>query len=192
VIKSVVFASALAGLAAWTVGDRWSPAAGQNDVGIVAQAYDSAALSDQDRDFMNNAALGGMFEVRESKAAAEKTTTDGIKQFANQMIDDHTAVNKELAKLASDKMVTIPTDLEKSQQKQIDDLNQLSGADFDKQYIKDQLDAHKDAVKLFQTEINEGQETDVKQFAAHTLPTLQHHLAMVEALDSGTTVGMGN
>jgi putative membrane protein len=132
-----------------------------------------------------------MFEVQESKAAVEKTATDGIKKFANHMIDDHTAANKELAKLASDKTVTIPTELEKNQQKQIDDLNQLSGTDFDKQYVKDQLDAHKDAVKLFQKEIDDGQDTDVKQFATRTLPTLQHHLAMVEALDSGT-MGMGN
>jgi putative membrane protein len=190
-IKSVVFASVLAVMAGWTFSDRSSLAAGPNGVRIVARAFDTAALSDQDRNFMNNAALGGMFEVQESKAAVEKTATDGIKKFANQMIDDHTAANKELANLASEKTVTIPAELEKNQQKQIDDLNQLSGTDFDKQYVKDQLDAHKDAVKLFQKEIDDGQDADVKQFATRTLPTLQHHLAMVEALDSGTT-GMGN
>jgi len=190
-IKSVVFASVLAGMASWTFSDRASLGAGPNGARIVARAFDTAALSDQDRNFMNNAALGGMFEVQESKAAVEKTATDGIKKFANHMINDHTAANKELAKLASDKTVTIPNELGKKQQKQIDDLNQLSGTDFDKQYVKDQLDAHKDAVKLFQKEIDDGQDTDVKQFATRTLPTLQHHLAMVEALDSGT-MGMGN
>ena len=72
-IKSVVFASVLAGVAGWTVSDRSSLAAGPNGVGIAARALDTAALNDQDRDFMNNAALGGMFEVQESKAAVEKT-----------------------------------------------------------------------------------------------------------------------
>jgi putative membrane protein len=191
-IKSVVLASVLAGVAGWTVGDRTSLAAGPNAVGIVGRPLDTPALSDQDKDFMTNGALGGMFEVQESKLAVDKTATDGIKQFANQMIDDHTAANKQLAKLAGDKSVTIPTELEKSQQKQIDDLTQLSGADFDKQYVKDQLDAHKGAVKLFQKEIDDGQDSDVKQFATRMLPILQHHLAMVEALQSGNTLGMGN
>ncbi|MGA3065232.1 MAG: DUF4142 domain-containing protein [Tepidisphaeraceae bacterium] len=189
--KSMVIASVLAGLTGVAICDRPS-LGGQNDTRNVARNYDNSTLNSEDRDFMNNAALGGMFEIQESRVAVEKTATDAIKKFANQMIDDHTSINEKLAKVAGDKMVTIPTVLDSDQQKQVDDLGQLSGADFDKQYVKDQVDAHKDAVKLFQKEIDDGQDVDVKALATRTLPTLQHHLEMAETLNDTMTASSGN
>ena len=55
---------------------------------------------------------------------------------------------------------------------------------FDASYIAMQLDAHKDAVKLFEDYVQNGSPGPVKDFAAKTLPTLKHHLEMVTALNA--------
>jgi len=78
--------------------------------------------------------------------------------------------------------VAAPSDLDKADQKQIDALQKKNGAGFDKQYVKDQLAAHKKTVALFQKEASSGSDPQLKQFASDTLPTLQHHLSDVEAL----------
>ena len=55
---------------------------------------------------------------------------------------------------------------------------------FDGSYVATQLDAHKDAVKLFQDYVQSGSPGPVKDFATKTLPVLQHHLEMVTALNA--------
>jgi putative membrane protein len=59
-------------------------------------------------------------------------------------------------------------------------LAKLSGADFDKRYISDMISDHKAAIKEFQKEADKGKDSDIKQFASKTLPTLKEHLQLAE------------
>jgi putative membrane protein len=61
-------------------------------------------------------------------------------------------------------------------------LEVLSGKTFDKSYIKGMVADHKEDIKEFQKEASEGQDADVKAFAAATLPTLKAHLKKIEAI----------
>jgi len=58
----------------------------------------------------------------------------------------------------------------------------LSGDDFDRTYIEWQILSHKDAVALFKTESETGDDKDARQFATDTLPTLQLHLSKLLAM----------
>jgi putative membrane protein len=51
------------------------------------------------------------------------------------------------------------------------------------QYRAVQVDAHEDAVSLFQRYAKGGDSETLKAWAAKTLPALQHHLDMAKALD---------
>jgi putative membrane protein len=136
-----------------------------------------------DKSFLNSAAEAGNAEVKASKIALEKTTNPDVKSFATLMVDEHTTVGDNLKKLAATKNVEPPTEPSVAQRAKIAVLEKLDGATFDKQYVSMiGVSAHKDAVKLFSKNAAEAKDPDVKDFAAKTLPGLQHHLDMANAL----------
>lgn len=140
-------------------------------------------LPRHDKSFINSAAEAGNAEVKASKLALEKTTNPDVKDFATLMIDEHTTVGDNLKKLAASKDVQVPDEPSVAQRAKIAILGKLDGATFDKQYVSMiGVSAHKDAVKLFSRNASEAKDPDVKDFAAKTLPNLQHHLDMANAL----------
>jgi putative membrane protein len=129
-------------------------------------------------DFVQKAAMSGMYEVEAGKIAAAKGQADAVKQFGQHMVDAHTQLGEELKGIvqAENLKVELPTALDASHQKLIDDLNNASAADFDKTYAKQQVDGHKAAAKLFKHYSDKGDNQALKQFAAKTLPTIEQHL----------------
>jgi len=164
---------------------------GNNDVPAATQsqgtmtdkdaAKQNGAMSSGDRKFVDKAAMGGMAEVQLGQLAEQKASSDEVKQFAQKMTDDHSKANDELKQLASSKGVQVPTTLDKSQQKEMQKLQKLSGADFDREYMKHMVSDHKQDVSAFEKESKSGKDADVKSFATSTLPTLQEHMQMAQS-----------
>jgi putative membrane protein len=136
-----------------------------------------------DKKFLKDAAIGGMVEVELGKLAAEKAASDAVKQFGQKMVEDHTKANDELKEIARKENINVPDSLDSKHQSRIDKLSKLSGTDFDRAYIKDQLKDHQQDVKEFQNEAENGSNAEVRTFASKTLPTLQEHLNMVKDLN---------
>lgn len=132
-------------------------------------------------DFVKIAAISDMFEI-ESSRLAEQRADDGSKKFATQMIADHTKTSAELKALAPKANAEVPGALDSSHQGKLDKLKGLNGADFDKEYDSMQVDAHEDAVSLFERYADGGENAELKAWAAKTLPHLKHHLEMAKAL----------
>lgn len=137
-----------------------------------------------DRSFIEKAAIGGMTEVDASKVAQSKATNPAVKDFAAQMVKDHTKANSELMSAATAKGVTPPATLDKAHQKEVDKMSNLSGADFDKAYMKQMVADHKATVELFEKQAKSGKDADLQGWAGKTLPTLQEHLKMAQDLNA--------
>ena len=142
-----------------------------------------AGLSSQDRDFLMDAAMGGMMEVQLGRWALQLGASEAVKQFGQRMVDDHSKANAELTALASSKGITLPTELDKKHQGEVRKLTRLSGAEFDRAYAKMMLSDHKKDVAAFEKQSTKGADADVKAFASKALPTLQEHLQMATALN---------
>ncbi|MFL6417525.1 MAG: DUF4142 domain-containing protein [Bryobacteraceae bacterium] len=138
-----------------------------------------------DKKFVKDAALGGLTEVELGKVAAQKASDPKVKDFAQKMVDDHTKANDQLKQAAAKSNIQIPGSLDSKHQSRIDKLSKLSGEDFDKAYIKDQLKDHQTDVREFTEEAQNGSDPNVKAFASSTVPILQHHLEMVKDLNKG-------
>jgi len=123
-----------------------------------------------------------MAEVELGKLAAQKAASDAVKQFGQKMVDDHTKANDQLKQVAGKENITIPDSLDSKHQSRIDKLSKLSGPDFDRAYIKDQVKDHKQDVSEFKTEADSGSDPNIKQFASNTLPILEQHLTMAKDL----------
>jgi putative membrane protein len=142
--------------------------------------------SNADMKFAMTAAQDGMTEVELGRLAVQKGMSDAVKQFGQRMIDDHTNANQQLMQLASSKGMTLPTTLDAKHAAMVAKFQRLSGAEFDRAYAKQMVQDHRKAVNLFQKEADRGMDADLKAFASQTLPTLQGHLSMAQALNGGT------
>src|ERR1051326_5779397 len=85
-------------------------------------------VSSADKKFMTEAAQGGMEEVELGKLAAANGSDPDVKSFGQKMVDDHSKANDQLKQLAQTKGVTLPTDMTKSQHKDMDKLSKMTGA----------------------------------------------------------------
>jgi putative membrane protein len=151
-------------------------------------------LGSADRKFVMEAAMGGMKEVELGRLAAERGSSDAVKQFGQKMVDDHSRANSELMQLSSGKGITLPTALDAKNQVVMTRMGALSGAEFDRAYAREMVKDHNKTIALFQREASRGTDSDLKAFAQRTLPTLQEHLRMARALpgSNGSTHGNMN
>ncbi len=135
-------------------------------------------------DFIMKASASDVFEIESSKLALQKGN-DATKAFAQQMVTDHEKTTAELkALLASGKVQGNPVaTLNEDFKEEVDELAKLDGDEFNEEYIDDQVEAHEDAVDLFKRYAEEGENAELKAWAAKTLPALQHHYQMAQDLD---------
>jgi putative membrane protein len=151
-----------------------------------------AGMSSQDHKFVMEAAMGGLMEVELGRVAAQRGTSEAVKQFGQRMVDDHSKANEELMSLASSKGMTLPTTLDEKHQKDVTKLSGMSGAEFDRAYAKEMLSDHTKDVREFERQSTRGGDPDIRAFAAKTLPTLQEHLQMARALPGNEGSGNSN
>jgi len=154
-----------------------------------------AGVSKHDSEFMMKAAMSDMAEINMAQMALQKSSNDDVKRFAQMMIDDHTRMSNESKALAAQKGITLPATVSPKQMAMANSLQAASGADFDKMYMRDNVKAHEDAVKTFQSEINGGSDADIKAAAQKNLPTIQSHLQTardISARMSGKTMKSKN
>lgn len=142
-------------------------------------------IAPKTQDFVTLAAQSDMLEIESSKLALTKSDNSKTKQFAERMIKDHTQTSTELKGLVAGGKVpaSLPPTLDKAHQDKLDKLTKSSGREFTREYDALQVSAHKDAVSMFERYSKEGDNPELKAFAAKHLPHLQDHLKMAQDLD---------
>ena len=136
------------------------------------------------QDFVKKVAISDMFEIQSSQLALSKQPDKDTKPFAQKMVMDHQKTSKELKSLVDGGKVkaTLPSALDAEHQKMLDDLKAKNGKDFDSSYDQIQVKAHQDAIALFDAYAKDGDDPELKRWAAKTLPHLKEHLTMAEKL----------
>jgi putative membrane protein len=142
---------------------------------LAAPLAASAEMASSDAKFMKKVAEDGKAEVELGKLAAQRGGSDSVKKFGERMSTDHAKAGEELAKLAQDKGVTLPSDTDSKHKRLHDKLSKLSGADFDREYMRAMAADHDTDVKAFQREAKSAKDADLRAWAAKTLPTLEEH-----------------
>lgn len=90
----------------------------------------------------------GVIDITAAKQALAKTSNKAVKEFAEGMVRDHEAVNKQALDLVKKLNVT-PEDndtsksLSKNAADKLAELGKLNGADFDKAYVANEVAYHK-------------------------------------------------
>ncbi len=137
------------------------------------------ALSAQDQVFLVRAAEGNMAEVTLAQLALDKSKTPGVQSVARTIIDGHGRAQTELLGIARGKGMTAPPMLSPTHMAVQKSLGKARRANFDKMYMANQTDDHENTIALFQTEVANGQDADLKAYAAKYLPDIVGHTIMI-------------
>jgi putative membrane protein len=129
-------------------------------------------------------------DIEAGKLAQSKTRNEKVKQFADTMVTDHTAVNKAAVELVT-KLGVTPEESETSRgltasgEQTRARLSGLNGKEFDREYIANEVAYHKlviDAVD--KTLIPNAQNAELKATLVSVRPTLVAHLKHAEQLQA--------
>ena len=183
-VTALTMAAAVAIAPAWAQAQSSAPAQPATKDKPAASKSDNGKLASGDRKFVTEALKGGMAEVELGKLASEKASNDAVKQFGQRMVDDHGKAAEELKKIAQDKGVTPPAEMDGKHKRLHGRLSKLSGAEFDRAYMDEMVKDHRNDVKEFQREASRAKDPDVTGYASKTLPTLQEHLKQAETVRS--------
>ena len=140
-----------------------------------------AEVSETDRLFIEQAAMGGHEEVSTGQSAAESENS-AVAAFGRQMVQDHTRLNDELGAIARGLGVTPPDSPSLTQQAKGAATAVLPGATFDRTYIATQVEDHQETLELMRNEASNGNDPQLKAFAQRAVPIIERHLAEAEKL----------
>lgn len=146
-------------------------------------AAQTQAASPSDAAFLKAAAQSGAAEIEASRLAQAQALQPELKRFADAMVAEHTQVAGELQALAERKQVRLPEGPSPRQKAELQRIGSARGDQFDTQYTQRfGLRAHREAVRLFERASRQARDPEVRAWAEKTLPALQHHLEMAQAL----------
>lgn len=148
--------------------------------GTSAAGADKASAAD--KTFVKKAMEGGMAEVKLGELAAQKASSNDVKQFGQKMVDDHTKLNDQMKPIASTLGVEEPTDvspMDKALQKRLEG---LSGDAFDKAYMQAMVKDHRKDLMEFKKEASTGKSSAVKDAASQGAQVISQHLQMAEQI----------
>ncbi|MGA2564868.1 MAG: DUF4142 domain-containing protein [Steroidobacteraceae bacterium] len=103
------------------------------------------------------------------------------------MVSSHITVNNALLGILKNKApVPPPTLLKAAYSTMVSTLQHEAGKRLDDDYVRGQVNYQKANAALYQYEIANGSDPDLKAFAAETLPKIQDHLARALKLQGAT------
>ena len=147
--------------------------------GIMAPSSSMMAMSAQDQLFVVRAAEGNLAEITAAQTALKKSKTPGVKSVAQTIITGHTQAQNDLMALAMRKGMMLKPMLSPTHMAVGMSLQKAKGANFDKIYLSGQTDDHENTIALFQSEIENGQDADLKAYAQKYLPDIVGHTIMI-------------
>ncbi len=161
--------------------------------GAAGATASGAKLSKGDEGILKDMAMADMAEVEGGKMAQSKGTSSEVKAFGQQMIDDHSANLKEVQALAQARGVTLPTEPDAKHKAMAAKLEKMSGADFDKAYMKQAgVQDHKTVHSKLMAASKKAKDPEVKALVDKTEPVVAQHLKSAQQMPSaksGTTAG---
>jgi putative membrane protein len=129
-----------------------------------------------DQEFVDFAAQTDMTEANLGQLANSRAVGQGVKDYAQMLVTDHTNDYTQLGGVASKANLVVPKGLDAAHDKMIAPFEKLQGAAFDHRYIQEMIAGHTKAIAVYEKEAADAQNADLKAYATQALPTLRKHL----------------
>jgi predicted outer membrane protein len=133
-------------------------------------------------EFLAQAIQDSHAEIEQCELALERTSNGDIKLFAQRMIDDHSAMGREIEQLCSKKNITLPKDVSSEQRSAMKELLPLSGQAFDRKFMQHNVQDHEKDIKVFKHYAEQEDDPEIKALAANGVTKLTEHLRMAQSI----------
>ena len=159
--------------------------AGTPDGGADEPGVENLAASDVARSapqspaqFVTAIAASDRFEIESGNLAQQKGQSDRVKDLGKMLAEEHTELSNELkARLAkSSPPVTTPIDLPPDLRARLQQLESLSGEQFDQRWMAEQTASHQQTLALLNGYLAVAEPGPLKDHAAKATGTVQKHL----------------
>jgi putative membrane protein len=136
--------------------------------------------------FLAHAGSANEYEIEASQLALQASANPGVRNLANVIIADHTAMGQQVAAAASSAGLTPPPPaLLPAEQSMLDQLRASgTGPSFDMAYQQQQIMAHQQAIGMMQGYATSGDVPALRTVAGQAIPVMQKHLAMAQSLQA--------
>jgi putative membrane protein len=132
--------------------------------------------------FVENAAISDLYEIAAGEIALRRSRSDAVRRIAEAMIQDHATSSDQLrAAVLGHVHVPLPLEMDDRRRGMIENLESAPDNAFDKTYLDQQTAAHQEAITLFKSYRDRGDEDLLLAHVHATLPNLERHLEMVRA-----------
>jgi putative membrane protein len=169
-----------------------------NNVGVAAEGPSPATFSpagetiNPDRGvdvrFARRIVEDGFLKAEMGKLAVEKGKSEQVRNIGQGLIDDHGRWNKALTKIAGENKITLPAKMGPKHKAVIDRLAALSGADFDRAFLKELVHYQDSDLTLLRNETTNGTIDPLRKWASRGIPGLERRIEAVREEDANLTV----
>lgn len=182
-----VSALALAALPAEAQGS--APASSMPNLTTLGEPPGGMATTG-DGALMSDLGHANIDEIESAKLALAKSKNAQVREFAQKMLDEHSAAQAQLEALATAKGVKLPARTYLMQKSTTAMLKVLGGKTFDREYIKHAgVKAHKNTLVLLQRVSLEAVDPEFRTLGASMRPMIQQHLKMAQQIQASFKSG---
>lgn len=121
------------------------------------------------------AASGNLFEIESSQNALDRVQSADVQEFAQMMVEDHQGALSRLEQAAAEEGWEMPAQMGDVHRQTFETLSGENADNFEAAYVRAQLQAHEEAVSLYQRFVADANAGPLRTFAQDTLPVLQQH-----------------
>jgi putative membrane protein len=153
---------------------------------VTMGAASATSLSAADRQFALDAAGSGLYEVAAAQLALARAASPAVVNYAQMLIQHHTAANQQLLAIMGARGVAPPTSLPPDKQHNIEMFRPRSGPEFDRMFIEIAgVKDHQGAIGTFERASTTVSDPDLRAWAQNTLPVLREHYAAAQRIEVG-------
>ncbi len=153
---------------------------GNNDTVREARQKNAASSIDEDiSKFVTATANEQMLDLEQGKLAVARAQTPALRRYSAMMVKDQSRMLSELRILAASKNITLPTGLSKEKTKELEKLKQMSGSEFEKEFIKSMREKHEHKAEEFNDALNVGDD-DIREYVNSYLPMIRSHIEEID------------
>ena len=179
-MRKMIFAAAASGMLLAGCSTMMGDDGSAGTRGSMAAGMSGDMTPENRTAYVEMAASSDMYEIQSSQMASSRAQNPAMRSFAQMMITDHTNTSQQLMAAAS--AAGLPPMTPRLLPMHADMLARLqarSGADFDREYGRQQLMAHQQALALHSNYSARGDTPALRVVAGAAVPIVTRHLEMV-------------
>lgn len=148
----------------------------------------NAQLSSVDQQFANQAAQINMLQAHLGQMAQKQASGQDVKNFGQKLASDHNQAYQRLSQIAAKNNFTIPKAIDSQHEAYYQNLTSLNGSSFDDQVRQTEMQVSQKAMDIFKSETQQGQNSDLRNYASELSGTLNNEMQMAQNLGGDTNM----